>query len=175
MWPEEWTARAYRIVFSRVWRHCRSPDRAEDCVQYAFLQASQECRGEAAYFQSEAHFINWLARVACNRAITEGRAAWSARVGRVNDPAQLPPQSEGSSEAVRKCLARLSEQDRRILELAHYDRLSNNEIGKALFPDESAAASALGQRARRLRLEAEGRLRALLLDEGIAPEHWGLD
>ncbi len=171
MWPHDWTERAYRLVYAQVFGLCRDAERALDCTQHAFQQAARKCQERRDFFESERHFVNWLVRVAKNGAISEKRSAWRRRVAAVSDPGILAEPGD-DADAVRACLAELPERDRRILEWSHFDRLTDKQVGRLLWPDDPAPDDALGLRAWRLRQKAEALLRKRLLDEGVAPDHW---
>jgi hypothetical protein len=70
------------------------------------------------------------------------------------------------------CFVQLLPQDQRILEWYYWDGLTDVQIGEILFNPSEGTPAALGQRARRLRLEGLARLRECLLQRGFDPESW---
>jgi DNA-directed RNA polymerase specialized sigma24 family protein len=92
----------------------------------------------------------------------------------VHDEPDRPSSREERFAPVWDCFVQLPEQDQRILDWYYWDRLTDAEIGQILFPDSESTPAALGQRARRLRLAAEARLRECLLQRGFDPADWNL-
>jgi DNA-directed RNA polymerase specialized sigma24 family protein len=175
-WAEEACQAACQRVYNRLRGLGLAPaaaaELAADGAQTAFLCAGGRA-GFPSCFDSERHLVNWLTVVAYRKGLDELRRA---RARRLTDsearqlPAADPPPDAG---LVWGCLLRLPAPERQVVLWYYYDRRTDVEIGAALFPGEGTD-TALGQRARKVRLAALRRLRRLLLEAGLGPADWGL-
>jgi RNA polymerase sigma-70 factor (ECF subfamily) len=118
------------LVNGLALRILRDASDAEDVVQEVFVQAwRQASRFDASRGTPEA----WLCTMARTRALDKLRR----KVSRREDPAEAAPASVATPKsaeaiAVRKALDGLSEDQRRALELAYYEGLTQTEIAARL-------------------------------------------
>lgn len=118
------------LVNALALRILRDGADAEDVVQEVFLQAwRQAARFDAGRGSAEA----WLCTIARSRSLDRLRR----RVSRREDPSEAAPAPTAvprneEALAVRKAIAGLSEDQRRALELAYYEGLSQSEIAARL-------------------------------------------
>jgi RNA polymerase sigma-70 factor (ECF subfamily) len=110
-------------------RILRDTSEAEDVVQEAFVQVwRQAARYDARRGSPQA----WLCTIARTRALDRLRR----RIARREDATEPPPTGTlprtEEALAVRKALDTLSAEQRRALELAYYDGLTQTEIAAAL-------------------------------------------
>jgi RNA polymerase sigma-70 factor (ECF subfamily) len=118
------------LVNALALRVLRDAADAEDVVQEVFVQAwRQAARFDPARGTPEA----WLCTIARSRALDRlrRRAARREESGEQAPPAVATPRNE-EALAVRKALDGLSEVQRRALELAYYEGLTQSEIAARL-------------------------------------------
>lgn len=132
-------------LFAVVLRINRDRDEAQDVLQEVYIKVWTRC---AQYDPREGRAIHWLVGIAHHSAIDSlRRGRVRPRHGRaieadVDDPyAGLPsaePQPQEvlrqarAAEAVQRCLAALTVEQRDALMLAFYDGLSHDEIAREL-------------------------------------------
>ncbi len=118
------------LVNGLALRILRDPSDAEDVVQEVFVQAWRQAdRFDPARGTPEA----WLCTLARTRALDKLRR----RVSRREEPAETAPGTTATPRnvevlAVRKALEHLSANQRRALELAYYEGLTQSEIAERL-------------------------------------------
>jgi hypothetical protein len=96
----------------------------------------------------------------------------------LSEPSASAPPRDGvpaSHALVQDCLRRLPLQQRRLLLLHFHHRLSDADIGALEFDLDGASPQALGQRAYRLRLQAQAALTELLRAAGLGQDAWPQD
>jgi RNA polymerase sigma-70 factor (ECF subfamily) len=120
-----------RLVSAVALRVVRDRAEAEDVVQETFLQVWRQAgRFDPSRGRPEA----WLCTIARTRALDRLRR----RAARREEQAEPPPSSAAlpacpaEAHLVRKALAGLSEDQRRALELAYYEGLTQSEIATRL-------------------------------------------
>jgi RNA polymerase sigma-70 factor (ECF subfamily) len=116
-----------RAVYAMLLRMVRNPQTAEDLTQEAFLRAwMNRHRFDPARGRPAA----WLMAVARNSAIDYLRAARPQTM----DVPPLPAESPDPCDvyAVRRALARLAPEERRALELAYEEGLTQAEIARRI-------------------------------------------
>jgi RNA polymerase sigma factor (sigma-70 family) len=185
MWPNafpDWYEWAYPSVFRAVYRylrrrglpHDRAVDLAEEATQEAARRAAER-QGIPGYFDSREHLRNWMVNVARNYARDRLARERAGQFPEGYDEPQRPSSREDFFARVWDCFSQLPAQDQRILEWYYWDGLTDVEIGRSLFDPSEGTAAALGQRARRVRVTAQARLRECLLLRGFDPAEWNLD
>jgi len=118
------------LVNALALRILRDRSEAEDIVQEVFVQAwRQAARFDPARGSPEA----WLCTMARTRSLDRLRR----KVSRREEPSESAPASTGPPAtleglAVRKALEGLPENQRRALELAYYEGLTQSEIAERL-------------------------------------------
>ncbi len=118
------------LVNALALRILRDSSDAEDVVQEVFLQAWRQAdRFDPSRGSPEA----WLCTIARTRSIDRLRR----RAARREEPAETAPPTTGAPHneealAVRKAIAQLSDDQRRALELAYYEGLTQTEIATRL-------------------------------------------
>jgi RNA polymerase sigma-70 factor, ECF subfamily len=118
------------LVHGLALRIVRDHAEAEDVVQEVFVQAwRQAARYDASRGTPEA----WICIMARTRALDRVRR----RTARREDPAESAPPGSGTPRneenlAVRQALQELSPDQRRALELAYYEGLTQAEIAERL-------------------------------------------
>jgi RNA polymerase sigma-70 factor (ECF subfamily) len=127
------------LVFSLAMRMLRAQSDAEDLLQDVFLQVWRQA---ASYSQERGSPEAWIINIARSRAIDKLRSIRRRERSFVltDDPAgaESPDKVEstvGESEAklaMNSALANLPEAQRRVLELAYFDGLSQSEIAARL-------------------------------------------
>jgi RNA polymerase sigma factor (sigma-70 family) len=184
MWPDafaDWYEWAYPQVYRALHRYLHrrglppdgAADLAEEATQEAARRAAQRT-GVAGYFESREHFRNWMITVGRRYAGEQLEGERAGQLPEGHDEPQRPSSREEFFAPVWDCFVQLPLQDQRILDGHYWDRLTDVEIGQALFDSSEGTPAALGQRARRLRLAAEARLRECLLLRGFDPQDWNL-
>lgn len=118
------------LVNGLALRILRDASDAEDVVQEVFVQAwRQASRFDAERGTPEA----WLCTMARTRALDRLRRRVSRRENREEEaPAPTTTPKSAETIAVRKALEGLSEDQRRALELAYYEGLTQTEIAARL-------------------------------------------
>ncbi len=191
MWPQDfadWYRWAYPSVYRAVYRSMRrqgesqdsAADLAEEAAQEAARRAAEQI-GTPGYFDTREHLRNWMIIVARNYSCDRWKRQREGRLPEGHDQPQRLSAREDRSHPVWDCFVELCEEDRRILDLYYWPdqeelqgRPTDEKIGQILFGRSRATRAALGQRTRRLRLEALARLRECLLRRGIDPGSWNL-
>lgn len=116
-------------------RMLRRRDLAEEVLQEAFVSA---WRNATEYDAGRGRVMTWLTTIARNRALDELRRSKRAAVVPGVDLDQLPdePAEEGygpaEARALAACLDALPDGQRRSVQLAYLDGLSQDEIARAL-------------------------------------------
>src|SRR5262245_9594120 len=108
-------------------RVLRDPAEAEDTVQEVFVQVwRQAARFDPSRGTPEA----WLCSMARSRALDRLRKRASRREEPQQDPGAGPPPRNEDALAVRRALDGLPNEQRRALELAYYEGLTQSEIAE---------------------------------------------
>lgn len=116
-------------------RMLRRRDLAEEVLQEAFVSA---WRNAAEYDAGRGRVMTWLVTIARNRALDELRRHQRAAITPGVDLDQLPDETSEESygpveaRALATCLDALSDGQRRSVQLAYLDGLSQDEIAHAL-------------------------------------------
>ncbi|MCA1558267.1 MAG: sigma-70 family RNA polymerase sigma factor [Acidobacteria bacterium] len=129
----------YRLIlFGLLLRILHSRAEAEDCLQEVFLQVWRQARG---FDEARGRPFTWLVTMARSRAIDRLRslasrdrtAQTAARevVDEISDAVTDAIRSE-QNETVRAALNALPEEQRRVLELAYFEGLTQSEIATRL-------------------------------------------
>lgn len=129
----------YRLIlFGLLLRILHSRAEAEDCLQEVFMQVWRQA---AAFDEARGRPFTWLVTVARSRAIDRLRslssrdrtAQGAARevVEETSDAVTDAIRSE-QSQVVRRALDELNEEQRRVLELAYFEGLTQSEIAALL-------------------------------------------
>lgn len=119
------------LAYGLALRILRDPTEAEDVVQEVFVQVwRQASRYDAGRGSPEA----WVCTIARTRALDQlrRRAARREEPPPEEQPAASRPAATEEALAVRKALDGLSGEQRRALELAYYEGLSQSEIARRL-------------------------------------------
>ena len=130
---------SYRLIlFGLLLRILHSRAEAEDCLQEVFLQVWRQASG---FDEARGRPFTWLVTMARSRAIDRLRAL-SSRDRTVQDAARetVEETSDAVTDAirseqaavVRKALEALPPEQRRVLELAYFDGLTQSEIAARL-------------------------------------------
>ncbi|MFO0892294.1 MAG: sigma-70 family RNA polymerase sigma factor [Isosphaeraceae bacterium] len=127
------------LVYTLALRILRTRADAEDLVQEVFLQV---WRRAESYRPERGSVESWLLTMARNRALDRYRAANTMKRAHqllqnltpASDslPAQRIAILDESRSVVRSALGRLAHEQRRVLELAYYDGLSQSQIAAHL-------------------------------------------
>jgi RNA polymerase sigma-70 factor (ECF subfamily) len=154
--------RYQRPVYNAALWILRRPEDASDVTQTTFLRVVERLDDYDPQFR----FFSWLYRIAVNEALNLLRR--NEREEPLDDDVDLPDGS-GDPESrlvqsqangrLRRCLMRLSTQDRIVLTLRHFSELSYQDIAQALDLDEKTVKSRL--------FEARKRLRDLVGEQGL--------
>jgi RNA polymerase sigma-70 factor, ECF subfamily len=127
------------VVFSLAMRMLKARSDAEDLLQEVFVQVWRQARGYSAERGSPEA---WIIDIARKRAIDKSRS--SRRIEKsfvlTDDPARAesnehPESSAASSESrltMNAALANIPDTQRRVLELAYFDGLTQTEIAQRL-------------------------------------------
>ncbi len=112
-------------------RILRDAGEAEDAVQEVFVQVWRQA---ARYDRSRGTPEAWLCTIARSRALDRVRRRTARREDNAAEPPVVATETPRHEHAlaVRKALAALSEDQRRALELAYYDGLTQSEIATKL-------------------------------------------
>jgi len=129
-----------RLAYSVILNIVRNSAIAEDLVQETFLRAWIRIR---AFDAARGALGPWLLAIARNRAIDYVRSSQS-RIERTSvefDPADHPQLfndmerdilNDQHAKLLKKALANLSENQRKVIELAYYEGLSQTEMAEKL-------------------------------------------
>jgi RNA polymerase sigma-70 factor, ECF subfamily len=127
------------VVFSLAMRMLRARSDAEDLLQEVFVQVWRQARGYSADRGSPEA---WIIDIARSRAIDKSRAIRRIenRLVLTDDPARAESGDNQESSAtasksrltMNAALANLPDTQRRVLELAYFDGLTQTEIAKRL-------------------------------------------
>ena len=150
--------RYQRPVYNAALWVLRRPDDAADVAQTVFLRVIERLDE----YDPKYRFFSWLYRIAVNEALDVLRR--NRREEPLDDNFDTPDVPGGDPESVltraqesehlRRCVLRLSTNDRIVLTLRHFSDLSYEEIAQVLELDEKTVKSRI--------FEARKRLRALL-------------
>ncbi|HXV64394.1 MAG TPA: sigma-70 family RNA polymerase sigma factor [Vicinamibacteria bacterium] len=145
-----------RDVFRLAFRITRNEDDAEDTVQETFLRAYRKLDA----FESRASFSTWLYRVTANTAIDvlRRRRRTDERMAPLDDatPAVTASQEvltfgRQVRDRIESALGSLSEMERTVFVLRHFQELSLAEISGSLDITVSATKQALFRAVRKMR------------------------
>lgn len=129
-----------RLVYSLIFRIVRNSSTAEDLVQECFLRVWNRVHG----FDPERGALGpWILAVARNRAIdylrsVDGRMARGAtEMQEMENPAlfaEMEREIAGADQArrVRQALGKLNDNQRKVIELAYFEGLSQTEMAEKL-------------------------------------------
>ena len=147
--------RYQRPVYNAAFWVLRRPDDAADVVQTVFLRVIERLDE----YDPKYRFFSWLYRIAVNEALDVLRR--NGREEPLDDDIDIPDVPGGDPESVlaraqesahlRRCLLRLSTNDRIVLTLRHFSDLSYDEIAQVLELDEKTVKSRIFDARRRLR------------------------
>lgn len=136
---EELYARVAPRLLGCLVRILRERDRAEDALQDVFVQIWQRA---AQFDASRGQPLAWLVSMARYRAIDLVRARRPVRAFEEGEAEALPsltardPSEElvsaRAGAALDRCLGRLSDSQRRCLDLAYFNGLSHDEVAAAV-------------------------------------------
>ena len=150
--------RYQRPVYNAAFWVLRRPDDAADVAQTVFLRVIERLDD----YDPKYRFFSWLYRIAVNEALDVLRR--NGREEPLDEDIDIPDVPGGDPESVlaraqesqhvRRCVLRLSPNDRIVLTLRHFSDLSYEEIAQVLELDEKTVKSRI--------FEARKRLRALL-------------
>ena len=147
--------RYQRPIYNAAFWILRRPEDASDVAQTAFLKAIERLDDYDPRFR----FFSWLYRIAVNEALDVLRR--NGREEPLDDevdladadgagPEQLVARAQ-DEERLRRCMLRLSLNDRLVLTLRHFSELGYDEIGRVLELDEKTVKSRLFEARKRLR------------------------
>ena len=126
-----------RPVFASLLRIVRERGAAEDLLQEVFLSLWKHA---ARYDQHAESVLPWLLVIGRNRALDKVRSAvhrYEGQAQPIDDVFDLRDARSNfengvwqaqSVERIRACMAQLNEKERRVLELAYFEGLSQTEI-----------------------------------------------
>jgi RNA polymerase sigma-70 factor (ECF subfamily) len=129
-----------RLVYSVIYTIVRDTGIAEDLLQETFLRIWNRASG----FDAEKGALGpWLLTVARNRAIDHIRSAGARHAKNAFEleerehpslmiDAQLDLQNKDQARAIRTAIGKLNEKQRRVIELAYYEGLSQTEMAEKL-------------------------------------------
>lgn len=147
--------RYQRPIYNAAFWILRRPEDASDVAQTAFLKAIERLDDYDPRFR----FFSWLYRIAVNEALDVLRR--NGREEPLDDEVDLvdadgagPEQRVARAqdeERLRRCMLRLSLNDRLVLTLRHFSELGYDEIGRVLELDEKTVKSRLFEARKRLR------------------------
>ena len=122
-------------LLALLMRMLRRRDLAEEVLQEAFVSA---WRNASEYDAGRGRVMTWLVTIARNRALDElrrtARAALVPGIDLDQLPDEAPEESYGPAEAraLAACLDALPDGQRRSVQLAYLDGLTQDEIARAL-------------------------------------------
>ena len=129
-----------RLVYSVIYAIVRDTGVAEDLLQETFLRIWNRSAG----FDAKRGALGpWLLTVARNRAIDHIRSAGARNVKNTLEledrehksqdlGAELDLQNKDQAKSIRVAIDRLSENQRRVIQLAYYEGLSQSEMAEKL-------------------------------------------
>jgi RNA polymerase sigma-70 factor (ECF subfamily) len=119
------------LAYGLAVRILRDPTEAEDVVQEVFVQAWRQA---GRYDPGRGTPAAWVCTMARTRALDQVRRRTARREESAETGPQLAAPMPDSEEAmaVRNALAALSDDQRRALELAYYEGLTQSEIARRL-------------------------------------------
>lgn len=175
MWPQQ-IDHAWPLVYQHVYNTLRrwgvKRAEAEDVAAEATLFAAERALGQT--FVNDEHCEHWLYRVALRRAIdllrARGRHVPQALLDDLAPAPALEP--AGWEGIVRRCHARLTARQRRILTMRYRDGLTLREVAELQLPADGRSPQGRITAIRREEQEALDVLRRALEDEGVDPEAW---
>lgn len=150
--------RYQRPVYNAAFWVLRRPDDAADVTQTVFLRVLERLDE----YDPRYRFFSWIYRIAVNEALDVLRR--NGREEPLDDDIDIPDVPGGDPESIlaraqesahlRRCLLRLSTNDRIVLTLRHFSDLSYDEIAQVLDLDGKTIKSRI--------FDARKRLRALI-------------
>jgi RNA polymerase sigma-70 factor, ECF subfamily len=129
-----------RLAYSVILAVVRDPAIAEDLLQETFLRIWNRAAG----FDAERGALGpWLLTIARNRAIDHVRSAGARNTKNTLEleerehrsqeiGAELDLQNQDRAKIIRAALQKLSDNQRRVIELAYYEGLSQTEMSEKL-------------------------------------------
>lgn len=158
-----------RSVLRIAMRILRSPDDAQDAYQDAFLKVYRKLHT----FRFQCRFHTWLYRITTNTCLDQLRRRKARRefttfesgdtprlspLDKATDarPSSAPDRVAGSGEIsrrVERALDRLSDRERVVFTLRHYEGMRLREIGNACSISEDSAKQCLFRAHKKLRKE----------------------
>ena len=131
--------RYQRPVYNAAFWVLRRPDDAADVTQTVFLRVLERLDE----YDPRYRFFSWIYRIAVNEALDVLRR--NGREEPLDDDIDIPDVPGGDPESIlaraqesahlRRCLLRLSTNDRIVLTLRHFSDLSYDEIAQVLDLD----------------------------------------
>ncbi|HTO91325.1 MAG TPA: sigma-70 family RNA polymerase sigma factor [Candidatus Sulfotelmatobacter sp.] len=146
-----------RVIYNLALRMVGDPEDARDLSQIAFVKAWEKL----STFDRQHRFFSWLYRIALNECLNFRKRR------RVHEPLDvaMPSHQAGpeasyerseESERVQVAMMRLRAEDREVLVLRHFLRLSHREMSEMMHVPEKTVKSRLHT----ARVRLEGQLRA---------------
>ena len=175
-----WMAGEQRRVFLLCLRMLRDPEDADTAAQDAFLKAYRALEKNSATAPEDP--ARWITRIAVNTCLDRLRSRrwmfWRRRAGQMEEevaltlaPARSPsPEDRVFASEIGKRLAaameRLSDRQRSVFVLRHYDDRSLEEIGALLGLDLGTVKAHMARATARLRNELRDLYGRHALDRG---------
>jgi RNA polymerase sigma factor (sigma-70 family) len=125
---------------------------AQDTVQSTFVTAAKKLRR----VDGENHLWNWLARVARQHIVkiwrNQNRAVPTIAMSELPDCAEVPTPDSMLEESLDAALLGMDAEERHLIELFYFDRLSHREIAARFDLTPKAVSSRLDRAREKLRL-----------------------
>lgn len=157
-------------ITERLTRRFSDAQLAEECTWEALVKAFETQQSNPDTFYAEgASLEGWVYRRASWRIVDElrYRERFQSIEGlKEDDWLQTTADTVDTSteDTLRDCMAALGEQERSILASYHFDGMTDQEIGTALYGEEGTAQNR-GLKVWRMRQRVYGRMRKLMGDE----------